>query len=334
MPSSCSRRRHRKQRGGAQYTFTKEFHATIFMDNDDSDAHNTYVDLATLDAAEVAPLSASILTYFQNYAEFLKNPDGNPFAKGILETYVDAHAMNDIVNYVDNITYRHLGGDRFEVSFDLNLPDSNNGEPNLGFSNGDKEDQRDNIFDVLINKVEHFYDESIEYGDEIIWTVAASEDEIDYTRFDGPYEMLHDGAFLTEANELLIGAGNAGIIPKPPADQVNTISLAPFEYDEDVIIIREAGFDHKYKRDGLLAYFTNRIATGLPLTNPATNTHIINPDDPLPDPPVFDNGIVFLTGRIAPPPEGPQLGGKRRSRKHKRATRRRHRSSHRSRRNH
>jgi hypothetical protein len=153
------------------------------MDNDDSDAHNTYVDLETLDAAELAPLSASILTYFHNYAEFLKNPDGNPFAKGILETYVDAETWTDIVNYVDNITYRHVGGDRFEVSFDLNLPDSNNGEPNLKFSNDDKEAQRDNIFGILINSVEHYNDESIEYGDEIMWTVAASEDAIDYTRF-------------------------------------------------------------------------------------------------------------------------------------------------------
>jgi hypothetical protein len=181
-----TRRRRRPQRGGAHHT--KEFYATIFIDNEDSPAHNTYVDLVTLDAldaAKLAPLSAKILTYFHNYATVLKNPDTKLFARDILETYIDAEIWNDIKNYVDNIRYNHLGGDRFNVSFDLH---------------DDKEAKRDSIVDVLIKKVEQFYDESIVYGDEDeIWTLLASENEIDYNRrFDGPY---HGVLFLAVTNK-------------------------------------------------------------------------------------------------------------------------------------
>lgn len=352
MPST--RRRHRKQHGGAMYTFTKEFYVTLRQYNEELETFNTYVDLSELDDATLAPLAASIVEQLEKYADILKRapefpspipyPHGDPIA-GLIRSFkirapdVDdddvRETIDDIVKYVSNITYRHIDGNKFEVTFDITLPDSNNGEPNLGFSNDDKEVQRDNIFDLLINYVEHMDFSDITYqiadpdivGIDNYWAVVASENEIDYGRFAGPYfeedeEDGNDDGF--EANDLLIGAQDAGIILKPPIEQANAISLAPFEYNENVIIIREAGFDHIYKRDGLLAFFANRIAMGLPIINPTTNTHIINPGNPLPDPAIFANGIVFKTGRIAAAPEEPQLGGRRRTRKQK--SKRRHRS--------
>lgn len=336
MPIPRTRRRGRdrkKQHGGAVYTYTKEFVVTLWMMDEDSNIFNTHLYLPDLDEHEIAQVSAKIIRHFQNYAELLKNaanyddhydyPNEDPDPITVLSRTldVDEETLRDIVNYVDNIRYRHIGGDRFEVTFDINLPDSNTGEPNLGFSNDDKDAQRDNIFGILIEKVENFYSEQeIEFAGAWGWDVIASQHEIDYSRFG---RRLKKQVPLTEANQLLIGAEDIGIIPKPAPDQVNALSLAEFENGEDVIIIREAGHDHMYKRDGLLAYFNHRIENNLPLVNPATNNHIINPYDLLSNPPVFDNDIVFKVGKIAPPPA---VGGRsrRRRRQRSRQSRRRH----------
>lgn len=304
------RRTQRKQHGGAVYTYTKEFHATIFMVNEDSDAHNMFVDLSALDAAELAPLSASICTHLQHYAERLKTaaeyhlpdpfPNGDPIAGLARDIQGDTEAVKDIVQYVDNITYRHVGGDRFEVTFDIHLPDSNDGEPNLGYSNDDKVAQRDNIFDILINSVENFNDDVIEYGNEMGWQVMANEYEIDFGQFDGPFLPHHGhGPVFTNVDQLLNGAEDAGIIPLP-VGEVNAVSMDEFHPGEQVIILREAGHDHIFKRDGLLAYFTHMLEHGSQiLKNPKTNNELIRKNDPLPDPPIFKHGITIRTGRIA-----------------------------------
>ena len=145
-----------------------------------------------------------------------------------------------------------------------------------------------------------------------------------------PVPAIVPNAF-NNIQQLLIGAVNRGDIPRPPDDEFNALSFAPFEYGEEVIIIREVGHDHIYKKDGLLAFFAHRLANNQPIINPTTNTVLIRPGDPVPNPPIF-NGITIQTGRIAPAPaaargNGPQLGGKtRRRRSSARRTRRKLRS--------
>jgi hypothetical protein len=121
--------------------------------------------------------------------------------------------------------------------------------------------------------------------------------------------IVHPPRFIN-AEQLLIGAVNRGILPRPPDEDVNRISLAPFDYDEDVIIIREThggvSHDHMFKRNVLLHAFTHSLNAGLPLRNPATNNVIIRLrlGDILPDPLVFEPGIEIQIGRIEPAPPG------------------------------
>jgi hypothetical protein len=115
---------------------------------------------------------------------------------------------------------------------------------------------------------------------------------------------------FTNAEQLLIGAVNRGVIPRPPDEDVNRISLAPFDYGEDVIIIRETHggvtHDHMFKRTGLLDFFTHRLNAGSPIINPVTNSVIIRLGlgDILPDPLVFEPRIEIQIGRIEPAPPG------------------------------
>lgn len=332
-----------KQRGGGVYTYSHEFPVALFMKNEGSDAYNTYVDLSALPNAELEPLAKSILHHLQEYAQVVKNANAYPFpfaqpgvdpaiAGFARNMHNDADTVKQIIDYVDNITYRHIAGNRFEVEYTITIPDSPEGEPNLGFSNDDKEAQRDNIFESLINP--EFADFStIEYGGEYGWNVLGSLDELDYYRFNGPFvPPAHNDNTFTNANQLLIGAEDLGIIPKPADDKRNALSFDEFHEGEAVVIISEGGHDHMYKRDGILAYFTYNLEQGSEIIkNPNTNNEIIRKHEPLPVPPVFKNGITFKTGVIGPAAAPPHAGGRRRVTHRRRARQQRRRQSRRSR---
>jgi hypothetical protein len=123
-----TRRRQGSQYGGGKYHYIKRFHASLLFDH-------------KYKAPSSAEDVGKIITYLQEAIDVLKTESASITNK--------MHPLFDLARFIENIVYKHIKDDLFQVEFDIHLPDE--GKLNMGLSSDDIDAIQFNIGDALLN---------------------------------------------------------------------------------------------------------------------------------------------------------------------------------------